>query len=162
MYQLKHLAFRVFIAFFPRFAQADDVYAAELLSAPEQALFMQMDVRDRVHGVTVAKALEARHPQVSTLLLRAALLHDVGKSARHYSALERILVHLYPPGQLPAAPRRTGLAGAFQQRLHHAYYGAELILAAGGHPRVAELVARHHQPDGDEEAKALMMVEVLF
>jgi putative nucleotidyltransferase with HDIG domain len=160
--QLRHLIFRVFIAFFPRFAQVDDVYAATLLSAPEQALFMQMDVRDRLHGVMVAKALKARHPQVSQLLLRAALLHDIGKTARRYSALERIMVHLYVPKTMPLSPRLRGLAGAFQQRLHHAHYGAELIAAAGGHPRVAELVARHHEPNGDEEAQVLMMVEVLF
>lgn len=160
--QLIHLTLRVAVAFFPRFAPTDDAYAARWLSPAEYALYLQMDARDRAHGVMVAKALQARCPSASPLLVRAALLHDVGKSLRPYRPLERILVHLCRPPQLPASPRLTGLAGALQQRLHHARYGAELIRAAGGHPRVAELVARHHQPAGDAEAQQLMRVEVRF
>ncbi|ADI14583.1 HD domain-containing protein [Truepera radiovictrix] len=149
-------------AFVPRLARADDAFAARVLPRAEYALYRRMDVRDRAHACGVARALLTLEPAAPSTLLRAALLHDVGKSGRRYRPLERILVALYTPRALPHAPRLRGLRGAWQRRRHHPRYGAELILAAGGDPRVAELVARHHHPAGDPEAELLRRADARF
>lgn len=145
----------------PRLARADDAFAARLLPRAEYRLYRQMDVRDRTHACGVAKTLLRLEPTASRTLLRAALLHDVGKSGAHYRPLERILVALYTP-QVPASPRLRGVRGAWQRRRHHPRYGAHMILAAGGDARVAELVARHHHPAGDPEAERLRRADAHF
>ena len=152
---------RTLRAFLPRFVETDDAFAETVLNPQEYNLYKKMDVRDRHHARLVAEAVRGRAPDASEALLRAALLHDVGKSAAPYRAWERIFVHLYTP-DVPAAPRLTGLKGVWQRHRHHAYYGAEMIWNAGGDARVAEIVARHHQPGEDLEAALLKEVDETF
>lgn len=153
---------RTLLALCPKFAQPDDTFAEYLLSRPEYLLYRRMDVRDRVHAVAVARRLIALYPEASDTLRRATLLHDVGKARCAYRPLQRILVALYTPRVMPVAPCLPGLRGAWQLRRHHDRYGAEVILKAGGDARVAELVARHHTPDGDAEAACLMEIDARF
>ena len=139
----------------PALAAPDDAWAEARLPAPELRLYRGMDARERDHAVRVAKALTSRHPDAPDELVRAALLHDVGKSPRGYRVGERILVHLVGGGAVPAEPRLRGLAGARQVARHHAAYGAAMIREAGGSARVAELVARHERPGDDRDARRL-------
>ena len=155
-------AWRTLMALFPKLARPDDTFAQKTLSGPEYALYQQMDVRDRAHACAVARRLSARYPDASNTLRRAALLHDVGKAGRSYGPWQRILVALYTPRRVPATPRLSGLRGAWQLRRHHDCYGAEAILAAGGDVRVAELVARHHRPEGDAEAARLQEIDARY
>lgn len=139
----------------PALARPDDAWAEARLPDAERALYRAMDPRERDHHVRVARTILARHPDATPQLVRAALLHDVGKSQRPYRVIERILVHLVR-GEVPAPqPIQVGWQGARQVAAHHAAYGASMILEAGGDPRVAELVSRHEQPEGDVEATAL-------
>jgi putative nucleotidyltransferase with HDIG domain len=156
---------RTLLAVLPQLARPDDALAARWLEPPELALYLGMDPRERRHACEVAAALLRLDPQVPAVLVRAALLHDLGKSGRPYRALERILVHLYLPrraAQLPLEPPLTGLRGAWQTRVHHAAYGAARLRAAGVCPGVADIVARHHAPEGHPLAERLKRVEERF
>lgn len=155
-------AWRVCVAFVPWLAAADDTFAQQQLSTAEYQLYAQMDVRDRYHGCLVAKRLRSAYPAARATLLRAALLHDVGKSCLRYQPLSRVLLHLYTPSDIPSAPVQRGLRRLWQVHQHHPAYGAAMIRAAGGHPRVAELVAKHHNPQGDSEAAQLASIDALF
>ncbi len=159
---LRNVSIRTLHGFLPFLSQPDDDLAQRILSAKEYQLYLSMDKRDREHATLVTKALIQRYPEASARLLRAALLHDIGKSQLGFCAAARILVHLYTPSNLPASPRLKGLRGMWQQNLHHASYGAELILETGGCPDVAEIVARHHAPKGHSEAAQLKSLEDLF
>jgi putative nucleotidyltransferase with HDIG domain len=147
-------------AFVPALARPDDAFARAALPPRELALYLAMDARDRHHGVRVARSLLERDPEADDVLVRAALLHDVGKSVAPYRAWERIAVHLYALagarglGGVPArggralrAPPR-GLRDAWTRHARHAETGAALLRRAGAH-EVAALVARHHDPDPD-------------
>lgn len=138
-------------ALLPALAPPDDAFAETRLSGAEYRLYLRMDRRDRQHACEVARALLGRHPDAGEALVRAALLHDVGKAGRPYRVLERVLVHLLPTRALPAEPRLGGLAGAMQVKAHHQRYGADMIRAAGGSEAVARLVAGHHDVGGDAE-----------
>ncbi|MER3425769.1 MAG: phosphohydrolase [Thermus sp.] len=132
---------RLLLAFFPHLVQPDDAFALRFLPPEEAALFLAMDPRDRLHGVEVAKRLLKAHPEAPLAAVRAALLHDVGKSLRPYRPWERILTGLFAP-PLPPEPLRKGLLGAFQVRRHHPFYGARMVKD----PQVARLILEHHAP----------------
>ncbi len=159
--RLKNIVRRTFLAFSPDFAQPDDAFAKTYLPTAELKLYLGMDARDRCHAVEVARAVLNEHPSASARLVRAALLHDVGKSGERFSALERVAVHLYAPA-LPPEPRLGGLRGAWQRRRHHASYGAQLIRQSGGDAEVARIVERHHTPSDHPEARLLKRVEERF
>jgi putative nucleotidyltransferase with HDIG domain len=160
--KLINVVARTTSAFLPNLAKPDDGFARRYLSGSEYVLYAKMDVRDRDHACQVTKTLLTFRPVASSELVRAALLHDVGKSSSRYRPLHRIFVHLYTPKDLPPSPRFHGLKGAQQRNLYHGHYGAELIRRHGGSERVAELVAKHHDPQGDDEATLLKKVDELF
>lgn len=142
-------------------ARPDDAFARARLAEGEYRLYARMDTRDRAHATHVTRLLLDRRPDASDHLVRAALLHDVGKAARPYRLWERVAAHLYAPRDIPAEPRMTGLRGAWQMRVHHAQYGADMVRAMGASERVAELIEEHHTADGDPEAAAIRAVDEL-
>lgn len=116
---------------------------------------MRLAPPERSHGIEVAKRILAVDQDASSALLRAALLHDVGKLGFDSNAWQRVAAHLMPAANVPPEPRLSGLAGARQARLHHPAYGASLVLAASGDERVASLIRTHHDPGDDAEARLL-------
>lgn len=143
----------------PALAAPDDAWARARLPNPERALYLAMDVRDRDHAVRVARALLDRNPDAPGELVRAALLHDVGKSRRRYRVGERVAVHLLRASPPPERPTLAGWRGARQVAAHHAAYGARMIRDAGGDDRVAQLVERHERPCGDRDAALLHEID---
>lgn len=143
-------------------ARPDDAWALAQLTSGEAQVYRRMDPRDREHAVRVARALQAHGPAPewpTPELLAAALLHDCGKSVRPYRVWERVGAGLVPGVLLRAAlvarlPLR-GLPGAVRVRADHPALGAALLRAAGARPRVAALVAAHHRPGHDPEARLL-------
>lgn len=150
---------RTLLAWLPRLARPDDDFARSRLEPVEYRLYLTMDPRDRAHACQIARRLLARRPDAPEELVRAALLHDVGKADRPYNPLYRILAHLYAPADLPPEPRYRGLRGAWQVRRHHDRYGAAMIRKVGGGREVASLVERHHQPAGDPDAELLKSLD---
>ncbi|MEZ4606813.1 MAG: HD domain-containing protein [Deinococcales bacterium] len=162
---LKHRcaqAKRVLIGFFPQWAKADDDFARSILSSAEFGLYLSMDIRDRDHACRVVRDLLEHPPKPSTELLRAALLHDVGKSDGKYRVWARILVHLYCPKNLPIYPKLKGLRGLWQQHVYHAEYGAAMIKGVGGSSRVAQIVQNHHHLSEDAEAMLLKAIDECY
>ena len=157
--RLQNVVKRTAAAFAPVLAKPDDTFAKGRLSPAEYTLYMQMDRRDRAHACRVAQAVLEQVQNPSETLIRAALLHDVGKCGRAFNPWERVAVHLYTPQTIPAEPRLRGLRGAWQRRRHHESYGAELVRRAGGDARVVEIIRRHHHPEGHREAALLKAVE---
>ncbi|HLU83655.1 MAG TPA: HD domain-containing protein [Trueperaceae bacterium] len=139
----------------PSLAQPDDGWAATHLRAGEYQLFMRLSPSERAHGIEVARRVLGVRPAAPSALVRAALLHDVGKLGFGSNVWHRVAAHLMPSSSAPAEPRLAGLAGARQAQTHHGDYGAALIVAAAGDRRVAELVRLHHRPGNDPEAQLL-------
>jgi hypothetical protein len=128
--------------FFPALCRPDDAWALARLAPDEAALYRAMDVRDREHNVAVAKLLLERWPDAPDCVVRAALVHDAGKSLRPYNVWERIFTALFEnrAPQVEPYPLRKGLTGAWQVRLHHPRYAADRI----ADPCVARIVRDHH------------------
>lgn len=142
-----HASRRTVLTAIPGLARPDDEWARRRLERVEFELYRQLSRPERAHAVAVARRLLRGQPQASSLLVRAALLHDVGKLGAPGFVLWRVLTHLLPPAHVEPEPRLMGLAGARQARVHHAAFGAAMIRAAGGDEAVARLVERHHDTD---------------
>ena len=145
----------------PSLARPDDAWAASRLNPREYELFSRLPPSERGHGVEVARRVLNVKPDASSAVVRAALLHDVGKLGFGNDVFQRIIAHLLPAPDMAAEPRLEGLAGVRQARLHHAEYGERLVLAASGDQRVARLVLIHHRPGDDPEARLLHECDAL-
>ncbi len=121
-----------------------------LLAPGERALFARFLPRDQQHSYLVFRSLRD-DGQDDLRLLRAALLHDIGKARERPSPWDRIwpvLVEKVAP-RLAArwgAGRATGWRRAFAIRQQHAAWGAEMAAAAGSDPLVVALIRRHQDP----------------
>ena len=131
-------------------AQPDDVWANLFLTRAEFVLYLNMDPRDREHGVRVAQALEKDYLNTRAELIAAAILHDCGKSVRKYNVLERVLV-----GLIPYRLSAGWTLGAVKVRNEHPARGAEMVRLAGGRIEVAYLIQQHHDPRANFEAGLL-------
>ncbi len=156
-----NVPFRTVRAFVPALARPDDTFAARWLPPAELELYLAMDVRDRDHACRVARAVLRRHPEAPEKLVRASLLHDVGKSGAPFSPWLRVAVHVYRPRQAPAPGAGSRLADALRRHHQHPQLGAAMILACGGDPDVAELVRHHHDAEGPPGADAIRSVDAL-
>ncbi len=154
---MKNVARRTLIAFLPFLAKEDDDLAQKYLSDYEYGLYKEMDIRDRDHAYLVANAV-IKNKESSPELVRAAFLHDIGKSGADYNPFYRVAVHLIKSNNIPSDAQVVGFKAAMQCKNHHAEYGARLIKDK----RVAELVRRHHQPNGDPQAEILKSIEEVF
>jgi putative nucleotidyltransferase with HDIG domain len=124
-------------------ARMDDADRAEALShlTPKLgALYLGMAVRDQKHALRVLRRLG----HADSLLCRAALLHDVGKTRAPLGTLGRSLVVLARATDTTGLLRAIPLLGPRVQRyLRHPEIGAEMLRAAGADAALVEIVAEH-------------------
>lgn len=120
------------------------------LSAAEWRLFQTFLANDQQHSFRVWRQLREAGIE-DTILLRAGLLHDIGKTRANVGLVGRTWIVL---GQAfwPKTAARWGegdLEGArwwqkpFVVRSRHPEWGAVLLMEAGSAPELCDVVARH-------------------
>lgn len=127
------------------------------------ALFFRMSDPDQAHSARVFQALVDQGEEDETLL-RAALLHDVGKSLNPLRAWERSLVvitnRLLPNQVLnwgQGEPR--GWRKPFVVALQHPEWGATLVQQEGGSQTLITLIRYHQehpQPSVNKDVQELI------
>ncbi len=133
-----------FVAHVRARVDADEAAQAHrLLPGSTASLFDAMPVADRRHGLDVsARLLAAGHDDPD--LLAAALLHDAAKGHRMrlWHRVAGVLLEAFAPSVLQrlSSPDPASWRHPFHLYLHHADLSAELVLAAGGSRRTAELI----------------------
>lgn len=143
-----------------RIREEDRALVARILPPEAQALFWRMTPGDQRHSLAVLRTLLAwgeTHPA----LLKAALLHDVGKAATPLTPWERALIVL---GEALGA--WSGRSGCFRWPIlrrwtdrvrryqAHPEIGAMWAMEAGCDPLTVALIRRHQDglgPPGPEE-----------
>jgi len=135
----------------PKMDQLDAV--RERLTPSQFELFQRMHPSEMSHAIRMCENLIAKgenHPD----LLKAALLHDVGKARQPLRIWERVQIVL---GQ-KFFPQRTARWGvgepqgwrrAFVVAAQHPTWGAEMAAAVGVSPLVLEMI-RHHQGEAPD------------
>ncbi len=123
----------------------------KILSAAEADLFQAYSKNDSQHAVRVLNNLP-QSAQQSNSLLKAALLHDIGRSCWQLTVWDRCLIvlasRIFPRqsrswGEKIDAPQRW--RRPFIARQWHAARGAEMAEAANSDRQTVTLIARHQE-----------------
>ncbi|MPN10188.1 hypothetical protein SDC9_157483 [bioreactor metagenome] len=141
-----------------RITPEDHIFVENHLNAKEQGLFWRMNLPDQRHALNVAytsKQLAAHQAGINqNLLLRCALLHDVGKVYGDVSTLDKIITvmaHKLAPqwakqwGREGRGGKIRNLRHAFYIYFHHPARSASFLQAIGASPAEVEIIARHHK-----------------
>ena len=129
-----------------------DAELRELLGIDAQwRLLQRLTPFDRAHHLRVHELL-VRNGQCDPDLLRAALLHDVGKADERGRAhighrTLKVLLRVLGSVWLERIATTTGRGPrhGLYLALHHAELGARLVRETGASERCCELIARHEQ-----------------
>lgn len=134
-----HLARRFFDVLTARPLDPEESsWVAERLSPGELALFTAQSPADQRHGYETGVAVAACG---DSELVRAALVHDVGKARSGLGVAGRVAASVAVRLHLP-------LRGRFAAYRDHDLLGAADLAAAGSPPRVVEHAATHHGRPG--------------
>jgi putative nucleotidyltransferase with HDIG domain len=151
----------------------DTELLARYLSDAERDAFLRMDDPDQVHSVRVARlcaeALEGFPELDESVVMKAALLHDIGKTGEDLGLLFRtlwVMGHRVAPAALDRFARGSIAArpGTVRRKLYaqveHALLGAELLSGLGTEAEVIALV-RATGEEWDEELSGLAITLLL-
>ena len=131
----------------PKLHEIDDSWAHSKLSPSEIELWVNMGSVDRRHCISVAKNVEKILPN-DQVVIRAALLHDIGKSKASSSALFRVfatVISFFITKKLAQDWMNSRALGReVGQYLCYPSVGAELLKLAGSDPFVCAWAHEHH------------------
>jgi len=150
---------------------ADQTFIDKWLSGPEQKLFWAMSLPDQCHCLQVAYtaiklAKQADFAVNQDLLIRCALLHDVGKTFGDMSTIDKILTVLaykiFPDfakkwGRYGKGSSLDNLRHAFYIYLYHAERSRDQLLSLGL-IELAEIVAEHHKAPTENDPPELLLL----
>lgn len=148
-----------------RVTQEEAEWVAHRLTEAEARLFWRMNLPDRQHTIRVARtalrlADEEAQEVDRVLLVKAGLLHDVGKVQGDVSTMDKVLTvlgHKFAPRMMRSWGREgrgnkiDNLRHACYVYFHHPQRGADFLRRIGEEEALLELVLHHHDrpTDGD-------------
>ena len=124
-----------------------------ILDAEEMDLFSRQDLADKQHSFRVMRTIKETGND-SEDLLKAALLHDVGKTRVKIVWWDRPIVVL-AEALIPSHAERwsngsgKGWSRPFVMKAKHAEWGADAASAAGSSSLTVELIRWHQRTDRD-------------
>lgn len=154
-----------------RLSAEDRAFVSGYLHDKELGLFNAMNIYDRRHAVLTAytAARMADHRTVNRrLLIKAALLHDIGRNAAAVCLADKVVFVLLEAISVKAAVRaaRRGGRGTIGRRrnalyicMHHAALGAEKLEQIDEWA-VAQLVKRHHDKPNAADSNELILLRM--
>ena len=129
--------------------EIDETYLANSLSVSERELFATLPKAVQNHSISVAKSLDNSDLKNVKKLIKMGLLHDVGKSIRPLSLLEKggyVILHNLLGENLKRWASFDGVAAY----LYHGERGAEILRRHKifeDHPICYDIIKTHHWQD---------------
>lgn len=150
---------------------ADREFIGRYLRPDEQELFYGMSLQDQFHCRRVADDIVRLAGQGSDadrhLLIRCALLHDVGRRWGDVSTWDKIaavLLNYFMPvrarlwAREGRGSRIANLRHAYHVACFHPQRGVILLQRLGVEAELLAAVAAHHQPASPEDTRALQLL----
>ena len=136
-------------------------------------LFFQMSKIDQQHSISVAKSILSKainSEGVELLpLVKAALLHDVGKVEGDFNLWSRVFVGFVKRIQ-PALRGKLAFTNpnTFWEKIRYGFYvdlihparGAHMAKVFGIEPAVVEMIRRHHDPPHNGQSLELTWLQL--
>ncbi|MDQ3327253.1 MAG: HD domain-containing protein [Chloroflexota bacterium] len=145
-----------------RLSESDREWVDQTLHPGERPFFYRMPRRDQVHSVRVARVVRERGG--SKQLVRAALLHDCGKTIPPHGVplLYRggvVLLGAVSTTLLHRLARPWGPLWPVYLSVHHPALGARELTDARVESAVVELVRRHQDATTDIDLRTLQAAD---
>ena len=134
----------------PSVDDLDEVHS--LLNPAQMALFLRMHPSEQAHSIQIMQAIVQtgadQFGERRVDVLRAALLHDVGKNCYPLRIWERVLIVLaraFAPTLVGrwGAGEASGWRRVFVVAWQHPSWGAQMAADAGASPLTVALIRRH-------------------
>lgn len=121
-----------------------------VLNPAERSLFARFSLSDQNHGWRVLTLLRSQQAD-DPALLKAGLLHDIGKTRTRITVIDRSLAvagKVLLPGQtgkwgMIELEKAKRFERPFVVRRQHAAWGADMVAEIGGDALTVELIRRH-------------------
>lgn len=168
---ISRIIYRVkqFIAAFTNHLNYSEVtFIQNYLTKQEQILFFSLNIVDQKHSLTVSyKCMEKINDNKTNikLVVRAALLHDIGKANEFISIWTRVwyvLLNRKPLKSLLSIfakeNSRIQFRRGFNAIKNHAKRGAGLLRSINSHPIVIEVCEHHHSLPFSNEPDILPLI----
>ena len=149
----------------------DRDFVNQYLNTREQTLVWGMNLPDQRHVLNVAYTalqLAKEYDHIDQqLLVRCALLHDVGKVKGDVSTIDKIVTvvgHKLSPqwakkwGRLGRGNKVANLRHAFYIYFHHAQRSATMLQKIDVMPAVVNIVSQHHSAPADHDPLELVIL----
>ncbi|SHK71802.1 HD domain-containing protein [Desulforamulus aeronauticus] len=143
-------------------------FVQKSLNKQEQSLFYAMDRPTQTHCVRVAKTcleLSASQKNLNTeLLVKAALLHDIGKPANCITTLDKVLIVLlttFAPKMFQNilhSDKGGRFIDACKNHSNHPVKGAALAERAHLPAQQVLLIRNHHNPPKPDDSPELVLL----
>lgn len=151
----------------------DVKFVNSYLGDPGKFLFFQMSKMDQHHAVEVARSIMAEAATVQRLdlpnLIRAALLHDIGKVEGDFGFWSRLVVGFVRRTN-PTLRGKLALTNptTFWEKIRYGFYvdlihparGAHMAKIFGIEPAVVEMIRRHHDPPREGQSSELTWLQL--
>lgn len=130
---------------------ADDAWVRATVTETEWPLYARLGNQDRRHSVFSGRELvRILGPDADPVLVRASILHDVGKVHADLGTFGRsvstVLTYALGAGRVQGWAGRSGFRGRCGRYETHSARGAAELTAAGSPPVVVAWAAAHHRP----------------
>lgn len=129
--------------------EGDRCFIAKYLNQEEQALFYQLRRNEQYHSLKVAYGCFGAKPK-NRRLIRAALLHDIGKLGSNLNLINKSLVVLAEGVRLKSERLPKFLQRAMYYKKQHPDLGCRLLQPYKLDAYEYLLIKNHHLPSAEE------------
>lgn len=149
----------------------DERFVKKYLNTKEQTLFWGMNLPDQRHVLNVAytavQLLKKEDRIDQNLLIKCALLHDVGKIKGDVSTADKIMTVIGHKvsakwakkwGRLGRGSKLQNIRHAFYIYFYHAQRSAEMLQGIGTLAPIVEIVRKHHKAPADQDPLELILL----
>lgn len=124
----------------------DKTFIEKYLDSNEQELFYKLRVSEQRHSLNVSYGCY-KEMSDNTTLIKAALLHDIGKIDSNLSIINKSLVVVFMALSIKDSYLPTFLRQAINYKLNHGQLGYELLKNIVFDEKVLMLIKYHHYPE---------------